>query len=232
MQQAERELYDLLPREFHFFFSEILRLTRDYTRLDDLEHYHTTRLTVLVRRGVLELGRRLADSGVLSEARDIFFAHEDQVTAALEADSGPGWRVFADQVAEQKAAFEKDRDETPEWVLGGGGCPEATGECLTGIPGSAGEAEGPVYRVDGADDFAGFPRGAVLIARTTNPSWTPLFYSAAAVITESGGPLSHGAVTAREVGIPAVMSVRGSVSALRNGQRVRVDGTRGRVLVA
>jgi pyruvate,water dikinase len=72
----------------------------------------------------------------------------------------------------------------------------------------------------------------VLVARTTNPTWTPLFYSAVAVITESGGPLSHGAVTAREMRLPAVMSVKDSLSRLRNGQRVRVDGTRGRVYLA
>ncbi|MFP6739287.1 MAG: PEP-utilizing enzyme [Planctomycetota bacterium] len=74
-----------------------------------------------------------------------------------------------------------------------------------------------------------FASGSVLVARTTNPTWTPLFYSAVAVITESGGPLSHGAVTAREMQIPAVMSVKGSLSKLQNGQRVRVDGGQGKI---
>jgi pyruvate,water dikinase len=86
-----------------------------------------------------------------------------------------------------------------------------------------------VFIVLTPEDFAKFPRGAVLVARTTNPTWTPLFYSAAAVITESGGPLSHGAVTAREMGIPAAMSVKQCLSRLQNGQRVRVDGSAGRV---
>jgi pyruvate,water dikinase len=69
------------------------------------------------------------------------------------------------------------------------------------------------------------------VARTTSPSWTPLFYSAAGVITESGGPLSHGAVVARELHIPAIMAVRGALSELPNGVRVRIDGTRGEVAV-
>ena len=90
-------------------------------------------------------------------------------------------------------------------------------------------AEGPVFLVLSPDDFARFPKGAVLVARTTNPTWTPLFYSAVAVITESGGPLSHGAVTAREMRIPAAMSVKQSLARLHNGQRVRVNGTTGRV---
>lgn len=79
------------------------------------------------------------------------------------------------------------------------------------------------------EDFARFPKGAVLVARTTNPTWTPLFYSAVAVVTESGGPLSHGAVTAREMDIPAVMAVQNVLSKLKNGQRVKVDGAAGRV---
>jgi pyruvate,water dikinase len=78
-------------------------------------------------------------------------------------------------------------------------------------------------------DFPRFPAGSVLVARTTSPTWTPLFYTACAVITESGGPLSHGAVTAREVGLPAVMAVRGALFTLQEGERVRVDGTAGTV---
>ncbi|RKJ30527.1 hypothetical protein D7X33_41385, partial [Butyricicoccus sp. 1XD8-22] len=63
--------------------------------------------------------------------------------------------------------------------------------------------------------------------RTTNPAWTTLFYSAKGLITESGGPLSHGAVTAREVGIPAVMSVRNCLTIIKDGDIVVVDGTKG-----
>ncbi len=88
-----------------------------------------------------------------------------------------------------------------------------------------------MFLVLGPDDFARFPKGAVLVARTTNPTWTPLFYSAAAVITESGGPLSRGAVTARAMRLPAVMSVKESLSRLKNGQRVRVDGSHGKVFL-
>ncbi len=71
----------------------------------------------------------------------------------------------------------------------------------------------------------------MLVARATNPAWTVLFYQAKAVVTESGGPLSHGAVTAREMGIPAVMAVRGVLEKLKDGDRVHVDGGRGYVTV-
>jgi len=109
--------------------------------------------------------------------------------------------------------------------------PPEPGTEISGLPGSAGNIEGKVFVVTSPQDFAAFPRGAVLVARTTNPAWTPLFYAASAVITESGGPLSHGAVTAREMRIPAVMSVRGCLSRLTSGCMVRVDGTRGKVVL-
>jgi pyruvate,water dikinase len=98
---------------------------------------------------------------------------------------------------------------------------------LRGLPGSPGRATGPCFLIRTPEDFARFPKGAILVARTTNPAWTPLFYSAAGLVTESGGPLSHGAVTAREMRLAAVMSVRGVMTALQDGQVVTVDGNLG-----
>jgi pyruvate,water dikinase len=139
------------------------------------------------------------------------------------------------EIATNKADYLRAREATPSWSLSHEESSELQigddQSMLNGIPGSPGEAEGVVHVVRDSDDFASFPRGAVLVARTTNPAWTPLFYSAAAVVTESGGPLSHGAVTAREMHIPAVMSVRGVLERLRNGDRVRVNGMTGRVEV-
>jgi pyruvate,water dikinase len=230
MQQAELEMFQKLPPDLHFFFAEILRLARAYTSLDDLEHYQTTRLTLPLRRGLRELGGRLVQRGLLSEPMDIFFAHRQQIDEAIDQDSDAGWNKFSEAVRRQKESYLRDKARTPDWVLGESKSAEpVSGDCLSGLPGSSGQAEGEVFMVLGPDDFANFPKGSVLVARTTNPTWTPLFYSAVAVVTESGGPLSHGAVTAREMRIPAVMSVRECLSRLKNGQRVRVDGMQGKV---
>jgi len=233
-QRAEVSLFAKLPADLQFFFHEVVRLARCYTSLDDLEHYQTTRLTPVLRRGLHALGERLAERGVLAEPLDIFFAHQEQVEHALSADGPQAWTEFAAQVRQQKAAYLADKARRPEWILGQSEAAAATeyaetGDVLTGLAGSPGVAEGPVFLVLTPDDFARFPKGSVLVARTTNPTWTPLFYSAAAVVTESGGPLSHGALTAREMRIPAVMSVKESLTRLHNGQRVRVDGAAGRV---
>ncbi len=229
LQQAEVELFQKLPAELHFFFAEILRLARVYTSLDDLEHYQTTRLTLVLRRGLRELGLRLVKRGALTEPMDIFFAHIEQIQRAVDADSAEGWKELAGRISSQKEDYLRDKARKPDWILGADTTPNEAEGFLSGLAGSPGVAEGPVFLVLGPEDFAKFPKGAVLVARTTNPTWTPLFYSAVAVVTESGGPLSHGAVTAREMRLPAVMSVKESLSRLQNGQRVRVEGERGRV---
>ncbi|TQL03588.1 PEP/pyruvate-binding domain-containing protein [Cellulomonas sp. SLBN-39] len=99
----------------------------------------------------------------------------------------------------------------------------------TGTPASPGTAQGTARVVDGLDDFRRFATGDVLVCRTTSPAWTPVLARAAAVVTEVGGLLAHAAIVAREFGIPAVLAVPDATSALRDGQRVTVDGTAGTV---
>jgi phosphoenolpyruvate synthase/pyruvate phosphate dikinase len=106
---------------------------------------------------------------------------------------------------------------------------EAPVGVLQGVPGSPGDATGIVQHVRSQSDFAAFKTGSILVARTTNPAWTPLFFRAAGIVTESGGPLSHGAVTAREIGIPAVMAIPNVFKTLPNGTGVAVNGSEGRV---
>ncbi|MEU8181176.1 PEP/pyruvate-binding domain-containing protein [Micromonospora sp. NPDC049044] len=104
------------------------------------------------------------------------------------------------------------------------------GEALTGTPGSPGRATGPARVVRGPGDFARVRPGDVLVCRTTDPAWTPLFGVVAAVVTEIGGLLSHAAIVAREQGLPAVLAVPGATTALTDGASVEVDGSTGRVV--
>ncbi|MGC4016958.1 MAG: PEP-utilizing enzyme [Luteolibacter sp.] len=226
--QAEHRLFTLVPERWSFFYSEILRLARLYTQIDDLEHYQTTRLNLPLRRAIAHLGGRLHQRGLIDQPMDLFFAQIAEITALLtHNDEG-----ITSIIRSRKQSYEAARHREPTWVLGEEALPIEEGtEVLHGLPGSPGTAEGVIHHVRGPEDFAGFPEGAILVSRTTNPAWTPLFHVAAAVITESGGPLSHGAVTAREMGIPAVMSVHRCLSKLPTGTRVLVDGLRGRVTI-
>jgi pyruvate,water dikinase len=227
----EESTLQALPAEFRVLAARVIALAREYTALDDLEHYHTTRLSLPLRRGVREIGRRLCELAVIDHEMDAFFARASSMAAAI----GDHQKMpeLGTEITLAKAAYLKAKEGAPAWSLERSAPSEPDmadhPRHLAGIPGSPGAAEGIVHIVRDAEDFAQFPHGAVLVARTTNPAWTPLFYTAAAVVTESGGPLSHGAVTAREMRIPAVMSVRDVMSKLRNGDRVRVDGASGRI---
>jgi pyruvate,water dikinase len=83
--------------------------------------------------------------------------------------------------------------------------------------------------LDGPEAFDQMEPGEVLVAAITTPAWTPLFAMASAIVTDVGGPLSHGSIVAREYGIPAVLGTGGATRRLRTGDRVRVDGTKGTV---
>ena len=100
---------------------------------------------------------------------------------------------------------------------------------LSGLPGSAGQVEGRVRIVDSPEAGSQLQTGEILVAVTTNVGWTPIFPRAAAVITDVGAPLSHAAIVARELGIPAVVGCFNATSVLKTGDRVRVDGGKGTV---
>jgi phosphohistidine swiveling domain-containing protein len=100
---------------------------------------------------------------------------------------------------------------------------------LLGMPGSAGRAEGMVRRLDGPEEGAKLQTGEILVASQTNIGWTLFFPRAAALVTDVGAPLSHAAIVARELGIPAVVNCGDATTRLHTGDRVRVDGSTGQV---
>ena len=103
------------------------------------------------------------------------------------------------------------------------------GETLRGISGSAGRAEGKVCVVLSPSDFAKLQKGDILVCRYTDPEWTPLFALAAAVVSDTGGVLSHAAIVAREYKIPAVLAVGNATTVLQDGDKVLVDGMKGEI---
>jgi pyruvate,water dikinase len=104
-----------------------------------------------------------------------------------------------------------------------------TGDTLKGVGTSAGQVTAPACVLHGPEDFSQMQPGCVLVAAITTPAWTPLFPMAAAVVTDIGGPLSHGSIVAREYGIPAVMGTGVATRRIQNGQTVTVDGAAGTV---
>ncbi|MEV8441980.1 PEP/pyruvate-binding domain-containing protein [Actinosynnema sp. NPDC051121] len=105
------------------------------------------------------------------------------------------------------------------------------GDDVSGFPGAAGVVEGVARVIHDVADGAALRPGEILVTTVTNIGWTPLFPRAAAVVTDVGAPLSHAAIVARELGIPAVVGCGNATTRIRTGDRVRVDGGRGAVTV-
>ena len=100
---------------------------------------------------------------------------------------------------------------------------------IKGFAGAAGSVEGVVRRIDCVEDGNQIQQGEILVTTITNIGWTPLFPRLAAIVTDVGAPLSHAAIVARELGIPAVVGCGNATMLLKTGDRVRVDGERGTV---
>ncbi len=190
----------------------------------------------ILRQMLLASGAELVKAGKLVQAEDIVFLHLDELQA-LAADYAIDWPAL---VAERKALYarEKLRRQVPRLLLSDGrafyegvqnGVQSRNG-LLTGSPVSPGVVEGKV-RVVLDPHTSQLAPGEILVCPGTDPAWTPLFLAAGGLVMEVGGLMTHGSVVAREYGIPAVVGVHEVTTRLKTGQRIRVDGTRGEVLV-
>lgn len=108
---------------------------------------------------------------------------------------------------------------------------KSSGSFLAGMPVAAGRASGIARLISHPDEGRRLQPGDVMVAPSTDPGWTPLFLKASAVIMETGGFLSHGAIVAREYGIPAVVNIPGVMQVIKEGMNVDVDGDEGKVFL-
>ena len=186
-----------------------------------------------------ELARRAARRGGPTEARTAFCVTASELAGFVAA---PG--DFADTIA-GRAERQRYLDERipPDWFEGripdpatwprrdeAASAPPPTGSMLTGIAVSGGRASGPARVIHDPNDPRGLEPGEVLVCAITDPSWTPLFLTAAAVVCDTGAVQSHAAIVARELGIPAVLSVP-AITTIGDGTMLHVDGDAGTVRV-
>ena len=202
-----------------------------------------------IRRVVLETGRRLAIAAAINHHEDVFMLTADELVAGL---ADPAGTEFIDTVAERYDEMERYADVPAPPALGSlppgpppdgammrlmtkfSGAPVAPSENpgeVRGSAGSSGKVVGIARVVSSLEDAARIQPGEILVAPTTAPPWTPLFASVAAVVTDSGGMLSHCAVVAREYAIPAVVGTGNATSAIADGQTIEVDGDEGVVRI-
>lgn len=199
-----------------------------------------TRLARLVRQFLLKAG----DAAGTGEG--IFFLALDEMAALLAGD-----KSALDLIPARRSAYQRycslppypaliiGRFDPFEWAAD----PhrrsdlfdarrtkaQASSSAIKGFAGAAGCVEGIVRRIDRAEDGDQVRPGEILVTTTTNVGWTPLFPRLAAIVTDVGAPLSHAAIVAREMGIPAVVGCGNATMLLKTGDRVRVDGSQGTV---
>ena len=183
----------------------------------------------IYKRAMLAEAERLVQAGVLHEPDDIFYLSFDELH-----DVARSHRLDRQLIDRRKADFRSYGALTPPRVL------TSDGEALTGayrrgdlpagalvgLPVSAGTIEGRARIIlDIAD--ADVEAGDILVTVHTDPSWSPLFVAISGLVTEVGGLMTHGAVVAREYGLPAVVGVEHATRLIEDGQRIRVNGTDG-----
>jgi phosphohistidine swiveling domain-containing protein len=205
----------------------LLRRARELAGLRETGKFAGLYRLQAVRRQLLLLGAELFD-----DPADIMFLTLDEVHAAV-AD-GADLRAT---VAGRRAVHEREsrRRHVPVALLSDGtdleavlARPESADGVLEGVGASPGRVTGPA-RVVHDPATARIDPGDILVAATTDPGWTPLFLTAAALVTDTGAVMAHGPTVAREYGIPAVISVRDATSTIATGQLLTVDGTAGTV---
>ncbi|HHJ06908.1 MAG TPA: hypothetical protein ENK24_05370, partial [Anaerolineae bacterium] len=190
----------------------------------------------------LALGRRLQAQGALADSADLFYLRKEEIAEFLAGhiDGAELGKILVRRQAEQrgyenaKTAPPKIIEEWPDGSLRAVNLPAGdngseTAIALRGVAASPGRVTGRARVILNPLDSSRLERGEILVAPSTNPAWAPLFLNAAALVTEVGGLLSHGAIVAREYGLPAVLNVRDVTKTIRTGQLLAVDGYTGEV---
>ncbi len=230
--QIEAQLDPLRRRMFRF----LLKRTQQALPVRDNSRYYTTKFLLPTRLVFVELGRRWAERGWLTAPADIFFLTLKEVEAIVEA--GRPTAISKDiraLTAARRIAYDYWFTIVPADVIGSDGKPvieeEENTQVMEGIPVSGGKVRGRARIVLDPREAATLQVGEILVTQATDPGWTPVFPLVSGLVLEIGGQISHGAIVAREYGLPAVVNVIGATRSIKDGQVITVDGTNGRVLL-
>jgi phosphoenolpyruvate synthase/pyruvate phosphate dikinase len=221
-------------KDNHFKLKLATRLIAVFRYLGGLREHHKYLMSMILdecKKAIMAEANELVTMERLEQAQDAYFLSLEELIQMRQGDfSGNA----ADLVAKRKEQYQWHKNLKPPRIMTSEGeiiivppdrrnVPEGT---LIGSPVSAGTAEG-IARIILMPENAVLHEGEILVSPQTDPGWTPLFQSAKAIVTEVGGLMTHGAVVAREYGIPAVVGVDDATTLIKDGDRIRVDGDQG-----
>jgi pyruvate,water dikinase len=231
-RQAASDVAAALSRPRRAVFQWALAHAEALGRERDTMHFHWTACFPVLRRLLATLGVRFTALGVIDDPVDVFCLAITEMPGLARAP-----RPMQDEVRRRREAWHRDQGRS--WPLEIRRGKEVYAEdhaadvhpdgAMRGIPGSPGLVTGTARVIRRPEDFGRLGPGEILVAPFTTPVWTPLFAVAGGLVTDTGGILSHGAIVAREYGIPAVMGVVGASSRVVDGSLITVDGAKGLV---
>ncbi len=242
-QDADRrELAARLARGFPFgralVFRVLLAATHRAIALRERVRLQQARVYSRCRRIALEIGERLAGAGTFASAGDVFLLSWRELDDLLAGTEMYPYDV-RDRLERRRAEHARlatmapppsfDLPEGRFLPPGPGGPPGAgtPGEALRGLPAGGGTGRGRARCLSDVAESGRLAPGDVLVARQTDPGWGPVFFLLGGLVLERGGLLSHGAILAREYGVPTVVGVPDATARIEDGARVEVDGDRG-----
>lgn len=218
-------------------FRLLLKRAQQAVRLRDNSRDAIIKVCYPMRHLYAELGRRWAARGWLGAPDDIFFLVLDEIAELAHAGELRAVGMApATAAARRRAAYDFWFTVVAPDVLGPNGMVTAEAEpvpglVIAGLPASGGRAQGRARVILDPREAGRIVPGDILVARATDPGWTPIFPLVRGVVLEIGGQLSHGAIVAREYGIPAVVNAAEATRVIQDGQTITVDGNTGTVLL-
>ena len=196
--------------------------------------YTKSRLIEIIDRFKTQYARLaelLVKAGLLPETDLIYFLTHEEIGTLIGGEAS----LVAKAVLRRKA-YDIQKDLCFDDIYIGKPTPDSfdaaqSDGVLKGLPVSNGRCEGIVHIVNSADDANRLQKGEIMVAKFTDIGWTPYYSIVNGLITEIGSSLSHGAVVAREYGLPSVVNVKGATSILKNGDRITVDASKGTIVI-
>lgn len=212
---------------------KMISLFRNFIGTREYPKYFWICRYAVYKRALMREADKLAAAGIIGDRSDVYYLYLDEFQEAVKTNSAD--KSLIEQRKKEYAGYAK---LTPPRIIMSDGevlsgeyenniFPEGV---LVGIPVSSGVIEGRARVVEKLED-AHVEKGDILVTSFTDPSWTPIFVSIAGLITEVGGMMSHGAVITREYGLPAIVGVENATKLIKDGQRIRLNGTKGYVEV-
>jgi pyruvate,water dikinase len=240
-QQCRKQLKNPIKR---MIFNLLLARAQQGSVFRENAKSEVIKLLTTMRKLLIELGKRLTDSGVLENADDIFFLRREEIAPVVNGSADFDIRQA---VTARRAEYNKNNSVIPPDVVFGkfdpdshipdppagcrAGIEDEQTQVLNGLGVSPGRAMGKARVILRADTEEQLLAGEILVAPFTDPGWTPYFVPAAAIVMDEGGVISHGSIVAREYGIPAVVNVGNGTESIKTGQTIQVDGDHGVVRI-